>query len=105
MADLKQLQTALELYYTDQNAYPAGNGISLGEAAAACLNNTGFMVTNGCTSPYMGQVPLDPQFVAKAWKYIYTLNGNTYSVTAQLEGDVNGLNGNIILSPAGIAKQ
>ena len=97
LADLKQLQTALELYYTDQNDYPAGAGISLGDAANACLNSTGFQAT-GCASPYMGQVPVDP----KVGNYTYTLGIGSYTVNATLEGTVNGLAGAITLSPAGI---
>lgn len=99
LADLKQLQTALEIYYTEQNAYPAGNGVTLGTGNAACLNASGFAAA-GCASALMGQVPADPQ----NGSYVYTVNGNTYTVTASLEGDVNGLNGAIKLTPAGISK-
>ncbi len=59
LSDLKHLQTALELYYTDQTAYPAGAGVTLGGANHACLNASGFEAT-GCANPYMGQVPADP---------------------------------------------
>ena len=99
LADLKQMQTALELYYTDQTAYPAGAGITLGTGNAACLNATGFAAT-GCANPYMGQVPKDP---LPAQNYVYTLAGSTYSITATLEGTVNGLSAGVTLSPAGIA--
>ncbi|MDO8626596.1 MAG: prepilin-type N-terminal cleavage/methylation domain-containing protein [Candidatus Magasanikbacteria bacterium] len=97
LSDLKQLQTAFELYYTDQNAYPAGSGVTLGSGDYACLNATGFAAT-GCATPYMGQVPKDP----KDFTYVYTLASSTYSVAAELEGTVNGLTGVISLSPAGI---
>lgn len=102
LADLKQLQTALELYYTDQNKYPVGAAINLGAAASACLNNAGFAAT-GCASPYMGQVPVDP----KSGNYTYTAipaaDPTSYSITATLEGVVNGIGpGAITLSPAGI---
>ncbi len=102
LADLKQLQTALELYYTDQNKYPVGAGINLGDAASACLNNAGFAAT-GCVSPYMGQVPVDP----KAGFYTYTaapaVSPSSYTINASLEGSVNGIGpGAIQLSPAGI---
>ena len=100
LSDLKQLQTALELYFTDVNNYPAGNAVTLGSGNYACLNSSGFAAT-GCASPYMGQVPKDPQ----NGSYVYTVNGNSYTVTAALEGDVSGLNGDIQLTPAGIAKQ
>lgn len=97
LADLKQLQTALELYYTDQNAYPAGSSVSLGDSTHACLNSSGFAAA-GCASPYMGQIPVDP----KSGNYSYTAASSSYTIGATLEGTVNGLTGAITLSPAGI---
>ena len=44
VSDLKQVQTALELYYTDNNAYPAGNALLFGEAAGClCLGSAGLV--------------------------------------------------------------
>ncbi len=101
LSDLKQMQTALELYYTDNSAYPAGAGVTLGSTGQACLNSTGFTIT-ACTNPYMGQVPKDP---LAAQSYTYTLSASSsYTVTATLEGGMNGLNGAIKLSPSGIAQ-
>jgi type II secretion system protein G len=99
LSDLKQMQTALELYYTDQNAYPSGDAISLGNSSYACLNSSGF-TTDACASPYMAKVPTDP----KTGYYKYTVGSGTYTINATLEGDVNGLNGDIKLTPAGIGK-
>lgn len=98
LADLKQLQTALELYYTDNNAYPSGTSADLGTGNYACLNSEGFKAAN-CSNPYMGQVPVDPQ----SGYYVYTMSSSTYSVTATLEGTVNDFTGGVTLSPAGIA--
>jgi len=98
LADLKQLQTALELYYTDQNAYPTGSSVTLGAGNYACLNATGFAAT-GCANAYMGAVPHGPN----SDNYVYTAASSSYSVTATLEGTVNGLSSGITLSPAGIA--
>lgn len=97
LSDLKQLQTALELYYTDQNAYPTGSAIGLGVGNYACLNSSGWAAT-GCTSAYMEQVPKDPQ----TGTYTYTSATSSYSISATLEGTVSGLTGSISLSPAGI---
>ncbi len=99
LSDLKQLQTALELYYTDQTAYPTGSGVTLGDSTHACLNASGFGAT-GCANPYMGQVPTDPLTTAS---YTYTAASSSYSVTATLETTVNGLSGGVTLSPSGIA--
>lgn len=98
LSDLKQVQTALELYYTDQNAYPAGSAVTLGSGNYACLNSTGWAAT-GCASPYMGAVPADP---STGSSYVYTSASSSYSVAATLEGTVNGLSAGITLSPNGI---
>ena len=102
LSDLKQLQTALELYYTDQTDYPpAAAPVVLGAPAGsqACLNASGF-TTAACASPYMGQVPADP---LAAQNYTYTKGVNTYTITATLETAMNGLTGEVTLSPSGIA--
>ena len=101
LADLKQVQTALELHYTDQGAYPisATAGV-LGSTNFACLNGEDGFTTTGCTEPYMGLVPVDPG----SNSYSYTsADGSTYSIAATLEGDVAGLDaGAITASPSGI---
>jgi len=100
LSDLKQLQTALELYYTDQTSYPTGSAIELGTTNYACLNAVAGFTTAGCGSPYMGQVPDDP---LAAQAYTYTGATSSYSVTATLETTVNGLTGGITLSSSGIS--
>lgn len=99
LSDLKQVQTALELYYTDNNAYPvAATSTILGSTNMACLNSSGFAAT-GCTNAYMGAVPTDPG----SNSYGYTSAGTTYTIAATLESTVNGLSGGITASPSGIA--
>jgi len=97
LADLKQMQTALELYYTDEADYPTGSGVTLGTADYACLNNTGWHVA-GCADAYMGTVPTDP----KGGTYVYTVASSSYTIDAALEGGLSGLSGQIEVSPAGI---
>ncbi len=99
LSDLKQLQTALELYYTDQTAYPTGSAVTLGAGNYACLNASGFGAA-ACGTPYMGQVPADP---LAAQAYTYTGSTSTYTVAATLETTVSGLSGGVTLSPSGIA--
>lgn len=107
MSDLKQLQTALELYYTDNNHYPATpSSGQIGDPANVCLVNTtaGWTTAANCdATAYMAKVPLDPNNTAPN-VYTYTSGGtSTYSVSASLEGSVNGLAaGTIHLTPAGI---
>lgn len=100
LADLKQVQTALELYYTDQNLYPTGSEAVLGTERYACLNAKGWQPAN-CFDPYMGVIPTDPS----DGEYIYSSNIVTYEVTATLEGETNGLKGQIKLTPAGIEER
>ncbi len=98
MSDLKQIQTALELYNNDQNNYPTGSGVNLGDTNHACLNSSGF-TTAGCAIPYMAVVPTDPQ----GSNYTYTAASSSYTITASLEGSVNGLGpGTVHLTPAGL---
>ncbi|MFA6215775.1 MAG: prepilin-type N-terminal cleavage/methylation domain-containing protein [Patescibacteria group bacterium] len=104
VADIKQVQTALELYYNDVNSYPlsiTGNQLILGGSAAKCLGTAGFDAT--CTgNAYMGLVPSNPQ--PSGADYIYgaetSLNGEcatagdvcaTYSITFSLEGQTGAL--------------
>ncbi len=102
MSDLKQVQTALELYYTDKNAYPTGTAVSLGSGSYACLGSGGWGAT-GCASAYMGTVPLDPTN-ASPNVYTYTAASNTYYINASLEGTVNTLGpGAVHLNQSGIS--
>lgn len=90
LSDLKQVQTALELYYTDNNSYPAGTA-TLGETGAQCLGTNGFNSTGACNGTiYMGLVPKEPTPGAEG--YAYTGATTTFSITAVLEGAINDLN-------------
>jgi len=102
LADLKQMQTALELYYTDNNSYPDNpvDGSNLGESAKAlCLDSGGFDATCDANA-YMGLVPKDPG--SSHYVYAVATASSSYTITDTLEGTVNGLTGNIKLTPSGI---
>ena len=100
LSDLKQIQTALELHYTDAGAYPTeASAVTLGGTNYICLNSAAGFTTTGCANAYMGLVPSDPGTTA----YAYTsADGSTYAIAATLEGTVNGLTGSITASPSGI---
>ncbi len=104
LSDIKQMQTTLELYYTDNNAYPTttAQGITLGSTNAACLSSAGFAAA-GCANPYMGQVPSDPGNNS----YTYTATaGTTYTIVGTLEAGAANLNaGAVQATPSGIANQ
>lgn len=101
LSDVKQIQTALELYYTDQSDYPTGTALVLGGANAGCLGGGGF-AASGCTGTlYMGQVPANP--APNGADYSYTKGTGTYSITFSLEGTSGGLPaGAHTASPSGI---
>ncbi len=99
LSDVKQMQTALELYFTDYNTYPTSTVASLGTGTALCLGSQGWAIS--CTgNPYMGLVPKDPQDPTKV--YTYSGSATNYTITAVLEGTVNGLTGTVSATPSGI---
>lgn len=109
MTDLKQVQTALELYYNDNEAYPGqaesvGTPITnatLGSGSYACLNKTGFHAA-GCAEPYMGTVLADP---LQSQIYYYSGSSTGYYINATLEGTVNGIGPGVIhINPAGFVE-
>lgn len=101
LSDLKQVQTALELHYTDKNEYPIEpKGIVLGSSNASCLNTAKGFTRQGCSDPHMANVPSDPA----DFRYIYkSPSGTTYSIQAQLETGVGGLKaGPVQVTPSGV---
>ena len=76
--DLRQLQSALELYRADQNSYPnpplPACKASLCFPAACPVGNT--------TTVYMKSIPCDP---VSSSGYTYSSDGSSYTLTACLE--------------------
>lgn len=119
VSDIKQVQTALELYYADQNGYPVkGNpGGNLGsDAAMKCLDEDGFVAAcDAGGTTYMGQVPQNPTpALAGSANYVYKSNDGAgadcavapcqgYTVDFGLEGSTGGLAaGTHVATPNGI---
>lgn len=98
LSDVKQMQTALELYFTDYNTYPTSTHTNLG-VGVTCLGATGWGTSCGA-NPYMGLVPSDPQ--TPNYDYGYSGDLTTYTITATLEGTVSGLTGTVSATPSGI---
>lgn len=102
VSDIKQVQTALELYFNDQNGYPIeATVVNLGIPATATLSATnGFSATADGTT-YMGQVPESPTPPSTQIHYVYcssaTAGGacandaSSYTLTFPLEGATGGL--------------
>lgn len=57
LADIRQLQTALELYYNDNNAYP-------GDPGYAFTDTTNSVITGPtqALAPYLSKIPNDPSY-------------------------------------------
>ncbi len=105
LSDVKQVQTALELYYTDNNAYPAeASAVTLGDTNNVCLNDADGFTTTGCADAYMGQVPADP---LSSQSYTYeSADGSTYEIAFTLEGAMGGFAaGAATATPSGITGQ
>ena len=65
IADIRQLQTALDLYLSDNNQYPAGTCESTaGGANSACWSTL-------ITSTYLSKMPIDPLNTATQYGYYY----------------------------------
>ena len=91
VSDIKQVQTALELYYSDNNAYAATAAGDLGEdptSRALCTSGWKAACVAGDVT-YMGQVPSDPDTTLS--HYTYALNGTDYTIAFELEGQTGSL--------------
>ncbi len=104
VADVKQVQTALELYFADSNSYPATALTALGGASAQTLSGGGFTATGSASgTTYMGQVPSNPGPGGTAYTYTQTSSGVSYTLKFTLEGTTGGLSaGAHTATPAGI---
>jgi|TARA_B100001971_G_C17829325_1_gene352979 general secretion pathway protein G len=104
VSDIKQVQTALELYFADQNGYPTGTALVLGGATAQALSGAGFTATAGATgTTYMGQVPSNSTPGGADYVYNQVSAGLSYTIGFTLEGQTGGLaSGAHTATPSGI---
>lgn len=114
VADIKQIQTALELYFNDKNSYPAlpaGATVQVLGVDVTCLGDGG--LGTSCTAPvYMGLVPTNPTPNGAAYNYqaLRSTGGvcdsgtcGSYNITFSLEGTTGGLgSGAHTASPNGV---
>jgi type II secretion system protein G len=104
VSDIKQVSTALELYYADNNGYPtAATAVTLGDANHLCFDEDGFVAAcDAGGTTYMGLVPNNPTPGGASYAYT-SADGSTYSITFTLEGTTGGLGaGAHTASPSGI---
>jgi len=116
VSDIKQIQTALELYASDKFGYPAVDaaGLVLGSADGSTLSKTaGFSATASGTL-YMGNVPSNAlpggvDYVYKSWSNSGATSSCTsgtciwYTINFELEEQTGGLaQGARVANPTGI---
>ncbi len=84
-SDLRQLQSALELYRADQGGYPVAN------ASPYQINACPASFTSGTTT-YMKVVPCDPEGGSyyNNGNYYYYSDGTTYTLAACIENTNDG---------------
>ena len=114
LADIRQIQTALELYYNDCNAYPPTGtvtGNALASGTTNCTVATGWVAGAGTGTVYLQRgptapLPVDgnPACTAGENTYTYTqVTTNSYTLTGCLGAptggflDVNG-DGKVIVT-------
>ncbi len=100
VADVKQMQTALELFFNDQNRYPTRQELSGGSLAG--------VYTEGTTT-YMAKIPTPPTPAdgnctnSSAYTYSQTDGGASYTISYCTGGVVGGMASGVkCASPAGI---
>jgi len=104
LADLKNVQASLELYFVENNSYPVTTGpITLGNDQHRCLGSNGFNAAGACNAPvYMELIPSEPETNQPG--YQYTGSATSYTITATLEGQINDLGpGQITVTQNGIS--
>lgn len=102
VADVKQIQTALELYYNDANSYPATADMAFGTGSIAYNDGS-------ATTTYMAIIPSNPAPRADGTcanaEYAYSQEGGgtSYDIDYCLGGETGGLGGGShTATPAGL---
>ncbi|MFH1255006.1 MAG: prepilin-type N-terminal cleavage/methylation domain-containing protein [bacterium] len=81
-SDLKQMQSAVEIYYNSNNSYPSTGGSWWGECPA--YGSHAYSGANGyipnLAPTYMAMLPKDPKWVGTGGCYLYRSNGADYMI-------------------------
>ncbi len=84
VSDIKQIQSAMELYYNDANGYPDATNSKINDETFG----TGSMSYDGTT--YMNIIPSNPNPGGEEYAYEETDN-QSYSLTYKLESGAGGI--------------
>ena len=87
LSDIRQIRTALEMYFDSNMAYPDPTAsTTLGTGTMACLTSTGWTTTAGCTGTiFMQKVPTDPIPGTYSYTYNVGVSNDTYTIAYNLE--------------------
>lgn len=87
-SDLRQMQSALELYRSDEGTYPIISAAFRLNGSTACPTSQSFTAPSPSTVTYMSKIPCDP-LGATVYNsgnyYYYSSDGQTYTLAACLE--------------------
>jgi len=89
LSDIKQIRTALDMYYDSSSTYPLSCTTTLGTGNCACLTSVGWTNTSttNCTGTiFMQKVPSDPLSSA-SYTYTSTSSGQSYEIVYKLEAN------------------
>ncbi|TSC95590.1 MAG: putative General secretion pathway protein GspG [Parcubacteria group bacterium Athens1014_10] len=108
LSDIKQIQTALEMYASDSGTYPITAGgitytdIGVTGGSLVCLSSGGFGAT-GCANAYMAKIPAGPN-TSEYYKYSAAAASTTYNIRYTLEQAVGDITeGMHYANPGGVA--
>ena len=94
VSDIKQIQSALELYYNDENGYPPGTDVSVGNK---CLESYDAGFNGSCSTStgtvFMTKVPSNPEPGGSAYTYKNTdgTAAREYAIQYTLEDGAGGV--------------
>ena len=107
VSDIRQIQTALDLYFLDQNSYPVETTATGLGSTETCLDNGGFKASGCSGTIYMGSIPKDPSSTgtlctgvttsdSAGCDYAYSsASGSDYKIYFYLEGPTGNLNAGV----------
>ncbi|MDD4412907.1 MAG: type II secretion system protein [Patescibacteria group bacterium] len=78
ISDIKQMQTALELYYNEENTYPPTSALAVGQALVGAQS----------LKTFMGKIPAGPN-TGETYTYAQINGGTSYTLGYTLEKPVN----------------
>lgn len=80
--DLEQIRAALEMYKSNNNAYPATLTLTI-----SCTSPAGLQDPSPGTNVYLNQIPSDPKCstATNTPNYTYSSNTTSYTISAALE--------------------